>query len=127
MPEDHRRDDHRGAEVGLQHDQRERHRGEGQRQHDVDVARLVLGVALLGEQHRHADHERHLGELRGLHREAGRQHDPRVRPVDGGAQRRQDRQQADQRQHVEHRRVGPQHPVVEQRRGDREAHADGQR
>ena len=32
--------------------------------------RPVLGVRALGEDHREADAQRHLGELRGLHREA---------------------------------------------------------
>ena len=79
------RDDQRGAEVRLQHDQAERYGGERQGEHHVDVARRVLGVALLRQQHRQADDQRDLRELRRLDREAGRQHDPGVRAVDGRA------------------------------------------
>ena len=101
-----------------------RHRGERQHQQHVAVARHVLGVALLGEDHRHPDDDRDLGELRRLDLEPRRQHDPRVRAVDGRADGRQHDDQAQARQHVDDRGVRAQRPVVDERGAAGQQHAD---
>jgi hypothetical protein len=80
-PEHQEGHDHHGAEVGLQQHQAQRQGGDAQRQRDVDVARRVLGIALLREQQGHADDQGDFGELGRLYRETRRQHDPRVAPL----------------------------------------------
>ena len=102
---------------------REDRRAEGQ-QH-VTVARLALDVALLRQQHRHHEDDRHLGELRRLQRHAARQVDPGACTGDPGADPGHERhEQQEHRQAVDDRRVGPQPPVVDPRGEEAQDDAD---
>src|SRR5665647_3603995 len=87
----------------------------------ASVAGLVLVLTPLGEDDRQTHTERHLGELRWLDGEPARQPDPRVRAVDRGAERREDKDQPGDRREIEPRGIGPQPSEVHP--GDRRRQA----
>ena len=88
------------------------------------VVGSAMPFAFLRQQHRDAEHDRDLRELRRLDLEPAAEPDPGVRAVDGLPERRQHDQQAEHRRAVEHRGVGAQRPVVDRRRDDGEIRPD---
>ena len=86
-----------GAEVGLEQDQHhgERHHRDAGHQHRRLVHAVELLVDLVGEE----EHDRDLGQLRRLHREAGEE-DPTTRVVERRREQHRDQQQHDRADHA---------------------------
>ena len=114
--EDDDADDDGRAEVGLQHDQRDRHQRHAQRQRDVGRAvvrprRRGVSASSIGS----ATHSATLANSDGWIEKPAGQQDPRVRPVDGRADRATAPRSGRGPTHVDDGRVRAQRPVVEQR------------
>ena len=122
--EDGRGEHEHGAEVGLQDDQHRRDAGQHAEQRHVDQANPALPGVLgaLGDDHRHADHHRELGELGRLDRHPA-EHQPGPRPVDRRTHDEHE-EQADHRADVDERRDDPDPPVVGGHHRGREHQAD---
>ncbi len=126
MPNTIEPEHHHRAEVRLQHHQQHRHRGDRDRLGDVDRPGVlpVVRLALLGDQQRHSDDHRELGELARLDRHPG-QLDPRARSVDHRTDAgHQHEDQPDHRSGVQHRGEDADPAVVGDGRADREDQAD---
>jgi hypothetical protein len=74
--EGERDEDDGAAEVGLQHDQGDRHEDENPGEDQVAAARRQPPVEAVGEEAGQRQHDAHLRELRGLEGEARGQRDP---------------------------------------------------